>query len=406
MTSAPDTWNVLLSQRRRWINSTVHNLFELVTLQNLCGFCCISMRFIVMIDLLGTILLPATTVYLVYLIVSVATHTGTIPLFSLIMIAAVYGLQVVIFLLKRQWQFIGWLVIYLLAFPVYAFFFPIYSFWHFDDFSWGNTRLVVGEGKNKKILAGDDDHFDDSMIPMRKFADYQAQAWETQLKPPSRRSPHGSEAGFSYVGAPQMPPRQDTRASFGGIPDYAHASRPATMMSGFPSGLQPAFSPFNQPPVGGHYSPAGSAAGSDVGGYRPPMGNAQIRSSQMSMGGFMPPSASNLGLAGPQFNYAPSMGARNSTYSLANWAMPQHGSMSTINPFSDPTAKPVAADPTNPTDAEIVTALRNYLRAQDLLQVTKRTTREAMAQQFPQADLNSRKPFINQSIDAILQGQI
>lgn len=48
---------------------------------------------------------------------SVATHSGTIPLFSLIMLAAVYGLQVIIFLLKRQWQFIGWLVIYLLAFP-------------------------------------------------------------------------------------------------------------------------------------------------------------------------------------------------------------------------------------------------------------------------------------------------
>lgn len=44
-------------------------------------------------------------------------------------------LQVIIFLLKRQWQFIGWLVIYILAFPVYSFFLPLYSFWHFDDFS-------------------------------------------------------------------------------------------------------------------------------------------------------------------------------------------------------------------------------------------------------------------------------
>ncbi|EEB93025.1 hypothetical protein MPER_08378, partial [Moniliophthora perniciosa FA553] len=48
-TVAPDDWKVLLSQRRRWINSTVHNLGELVFLDQLCGFCCFSMRFVVMI---------------------------------------------------------------------------------------------------------------------------------------------------------------------------------------------------------------------------------------------------------------------------------------------------------------------------------------------------------------------
>ena len=31
------------------------------------------------------------------------------------MIAAVYGLQAIIFLLKRQWQFIGWLIIYIVG---------------------------------------------------------------------------------------------------------------------------------------------------------------------------------------------------------------------------------------------------------------------------------------------------
>lgn len=54
-TIAPESWSVLLSQRRRWINSTVHNLCELVTLPDLCGICCFSMRFIVFIDLIGTI---------------------------------------------------------------------------------------------------------------------------------------------------------------------------------------------------------------------------------------------------------------------------------------------------------------------------------------------------------------
>jgi chitin synthase len=62
-TVAPDDWKVLLSQRRRWINSTVHNLGELMFLDQLCGFCCFSMRFVVMIDLLSTLTQPVTVAY-------------------------------------------------------------------------------------------------------------------------------------------------------------------------------------------------------------------------------------------------------------------------------------------------------------------------------------------------------
>jgi chitin synthase len=52
-TMAPVSWRVLFSQRRRWINSTVHNLCELAVLPNLCGMCCFSMRFFVFLDLIG-----------------------------------------------------------------------------------------------------------------------------------------------------------------------------------------------------------------------------------------------------------------------------------------------------------------------------------------------------------------
>lgn len=57
-TIAPDSWSVFMSQRRRWINSTVHNLIELIPLEQLCGFCCFSMRFVVFLDLLSTIVQP------------------------------------------------------------------------------------------------------------------------------------------------------------------------------------------------------------------------------------------------------------------------------------------------------------------------------------------------------------
>lgn len=85
-TIAPDDWKVLMSQRRRWINSTIHNLMELVFIDRLCGFCCFSMRFIVFIgedsdwrrlalwliassilaDLLSTLISPVTVAYIVY----------------------------------------------------------------------------------------------------------------------------------------------------------------------------------------------------------------------------------------------------------------------------------------------------------------------------------------------------
>lgn len=52
-TLVPDEFRVLLSQRRRWINSTVHNLFELVQVNDLCGTFCCSMQFVVFIELIG-----------------------------------------------------------------------------------------------------------------------------------------------------------------------------------------------------------------------------------------------------------------------------------------------------------------------------------------------------------------
>ena len=60
-TVAPSSWAVLLSQRRRWINSTVHNLFELISIPEMCGFCCFSMRFVVFLDLLGYV--PGSVLY-------------------------------------------------------------------------------------------------------------------------------------------------------------------------------------------------------------------------------------------------------------------------------------------------------------------------------------------------------
>ena len=48
-TVVPDDFKTLLSQRRRWINSTIHNLMELVLVNNLCGTFCFSMQVLLLV---------------------------------------------------------------------------------------------------------------------------------------------------------------------------------------------------------------------------------------------------------------------------------------------------------------------------------------------------------------------
>lgn len=49
--------------------------------------------------------------YLLYSVFGVEDETATFPLISLIMIGAIYGLQVIILLLAGEWQNIGWMII-------------------------------------------------------------------------------------------------------------------------------------------------------------------------------------------------------------------------------------------------------------------------------------------------------
>nr|POE94459.1 chitin synthase 8 [Quercus suber] len=193
-TIAPDTWNVFMSQRRRWINSTVHNLIELVPLQQLCGFCCFSMRFVIFIDLLSTIVQPVIVAYIVYLIVLIAMNPSSVPVIAFILLAAIYGLQAIIFIVRRKWEMIGWMIIYIFATPVFSFGLPLYAFWHMDDFSWGNTRMVTGE-KGKQIIVSDEGKFDPESIPHKKWEDYQAELWEERTHHDDTRS---EMSGISY----------------------------------------------------------------------------------------------------------------------------------------------------------------------------------------------------------------
>jgi chitin synthase len=68
------------------------------------------------------------------------------------MLAAVYGLQALVFVMRRKWDMVGWMVFYICAIPIFSFFLPLYSFWRMDDFSWGQTRIVLGEAGKKMVV--------------------------------------------------------------------------------------------------------------------------------------------------------------------------------------------------------------------------------------------------------------
>ncbi|KAK4631096.1 Chitin synthase 5 [Fulvia fulva] len=194
-TIAPDNWSVFMSQRRRWINSTVHNLVEVIPLQQLCGFCCFSMRFVVFLDLLSTIVQPVIVAYIIYLIVEVARNPDTVPITAFILLGAIYGLQAIIFIVRRKWEMVGWMIIYMLATPVFSFFLPLMAFWNMDDFSWGNTRVVTGE-KGEQVVVSDEGKYDPNTIPKKRWEEYQAELWDAQTQRDDTRS---EISGISYA---------------------------------------------------------------------------------------------------------------------------------------------------------------------------------------------------------------
>ncbi|KAJ7146615.1 glycosyltransferase family 2 protein [Mycena epipterygia] len=170
-TVVPDTFRVLLSQRRRWINSTIHNLAELILVRDLCGTFCFSMQFVVGMELAGTLVLPAAITFTLYLIIAsiIPHHTNTtVPL---VLLAFVLGLPAVLIVVtSRKVAYLGWMIIYLISLPIWNGILPAYAFWHFDDFSWGQTRKVDGEETHTGDKEGE---FDSTHIVMKRWVEFE-----------------------------------------------------------------------------------------------------------------------------------------------------------------------------------------------------------------------------------------
>lgn len=196
-TIVPDKFSVLLSQRRRWINSTVHNLMELVLVNDLCGTFCFSMQFVVMIELIGTMVLPTAIAFTVYVIVFAIVSTPT-PWLSLALLIIIFGLPAsLIVITVSSLKYVLYFLIYILALPVWNFVLPVYSFWKFDDFSWGETRTVIGETIGDH--GGSDGIFDSSSISMKRWREWERDSSFQGLPTPRAVwDPSNTERDVSY----------------------------------------------------------------------------------------------------------------------------------------------------------------------------------------------------------------
>jgi len=384
LTAAPDKWSILLSQRRRWINSTIHNLAELVFIKDMCGFCCFSMRFVVFIDLFGTLILPATCAYLGYLVYKVATHSGQFPLISIIMLAAVYGLQAIIFIIKRQWQHIGWMVIYIIAFPIYSFVLPVYSFWKQDDFSWGNTRVVLGEKGNKQVVAIKDEGFDPRSIPLQRWDDY---AFSNNL--PGRRGLAYAEKGASYDYEADEIQSQ-----------YSSVHPASTILTGFPNhGHMPPRSPA---PFAGMQQRQ-----STYSNFSALHGGSHER--LMSMGGVSDHANNPYASQRPSMAFAQDSSAENlnphhsysgSTPNLLGTNQARRSPLSASRPVS--TINFMDGPKQGPSDQDIVMAVRECLKEVDLDNVTKKQLKALTERRLQTQLQGEKKAFLDQTIDVEL----
>jgi chitin synthase len=198
-TIVPHTFKILLSQRRRWINSTVHNMFELLKVNTMCGVCCVSMKVVVFIDLIATMILPASYCYAMYLLFLVFFEDLPVSTILLILYAIIMGVQVVVFILRSRWDYIWWFFIYFtIGLPVFYLVLPTYSFWNMDDFSWGKTRAVGGSAAANAAAGEDDDDEKKEFVEKDDMSHASERSGNSRSSRNSRRST-GSGGERSYA---------------------------------------------------------------------------------------------------------------------------------------------------------------------------------------------------------------
>lgn len=332
------------------------------------------------------------------------------------MLGAIYGLQAIIFLLHRKFEMIVWMIIYILAIPVFSFLLPIYSFWKQDDFSWGQTRVVLGE-KGKKLVIHDEGEFRPSDIPLKSWVDYENELWERgsnasigQILAEKQEmsfaggaygnknhggegSIYGHESVMNFTSRPRTPMSELGARSFhqalNSYSSAAHTPLHGNMTPG--GGMAYASSRAGSLHHGhmGSYDSAAYAGGAGPAGYAYPSGHAEGYEMQ-GQNPFQPPMPMQMQMQMPV------------------GAMPMGGGMShshtqSRQSFGSLSAFMAARSPpgTMPSDEQLEMDIRNILARADLQTLTKKGVREELEKLYG-VELTSKKAFINGQIEQAL----
>ncbi|ORX70949.1 hypothetical protein DL89DRAFT_274751 [Linderina pennispora] len=381
-TIAPEKWAILMSQRRRWINSTIHNLAELMFLPDM-------------------------------------SDVGYI---SLILIGAIYGVQSIIFIMRREWQHVGWMIIYLMAYPLWSFVLPVYSFWHMDDFSWGNTRVVVGDGK-RQLIVTDDKPFDPASIPHRRWAEYEqelAAAGVLNAPPPNmnpnagshkddeRMSSYSQQSGMimnrvgsmygGYNAAPSVV-GSNVMSNPPGVPDQRYLAAVTS-----PMGPYAPYATVNMQGAGTIASHEALAMYSTVNGM-----GAVGRSISPASGLVRPMTiASSTSL---HHDLQTAVASQEYMSAAINMGGNTPGNQTVqhqqqpLRPMSTFTTGAATEQGAGPSDEQLAEAVRRILAESDLSTMTKKRIRAQLAQEF-NMDLTARKDFISNVVDRMLTGTL
>jgi chitin synthase len=275
----------------------------------------------------------------------------------------------------------------------------------------------------------EDEKFDDSMIPLKKFSEYEAEACDmgsglsedthrtgqsgkprsrlppSQSRPESSRSHHQNSQSGDYYKDTNLTYNNSSNPNLrlGGsqvshnIP-YQASPRALPFMSQY--GPQLPLMPFSGGP-GSYVSSSDHGHGSQFAVPGPQMSYPQTASMYGPMSsGLRNTVVSDMGPFGIGSGASQSVqslhGAPPLDTVIAPRPMSTFSLATTVGPMAVPSFNP------NPSDDELFNALRTYLSTQDLMTVSKKTTREAIMAKFPKADLTGRKEFLNKSIDTLL----
>lgn len=128
------------------------------------------MQFVILLDLIASATLPAAITMTIVLIINMALAPISESIIPFVMLMAVLLLPgILVLFTTHKWQYFLWLFVYLVGLPIWNFILPVYAYWHFDDFSWGETRKVTGSSDDKKGHDNGPGQFDPKSMNMKRY---------------------------------------------------------------------------------------------------------------------------------------------------------------------------------------------------------------------------------------------